>query len=134
MDTIEPIADTDLPWLSIISKAQEVMENSWSPFSGFKVGAAALLQDGRMVTGTNIENGSYGLTLCAECSMVSDNVSNGRSIFVAIAVVGPDGEHCVPCGRCRAIMADHSDEDTLVMTPSGPVRLLGELLPYPFSY
>lgn len=140
------IGNTTVTWKTVRDAASEVLLNSWSPYSKFRVGAASLLQDGRIVAGTNIENASYGLTLCGECSMLGANISGGRSLMVGIVVVGLgdmplDGgevenpEDAVPfiigpCGRCRHIMAEHSDEDTLILSSDGPKKLIGDVLPY----
>jgi len=137
---------TPVVWDQLLFEARRVAELSYSPYSNFKVGAAGLLQDGRVVSGTNVENGSYGVTLCAECSMTSANISGGRSLFVAIVIVGkgtmPIGGEVEastedelapiigPCGRCRQVMAEQSDENTVLLSNSGPRKLIGDVLPY----
>jgi cytidine deaminase len=121
-------------WTEIIKASQEVMENAYCPYSNYKVGAAGLLEDGRIVTGCNVENMSFGLTTCAENGMISENVKGGRELFVAISIVKSDGSPTPPCGRCRQVMAEHSNEATLIMTPEGPKGLLATFLPWPFFY
>lgn len=107
------IGDTNVPWSAVRAAASEVLLNSWSPYSNFRVGAAALLQDGRIGAGTNIENASYGLTFCGEISMIGANVSGGR---------------------CRHVMAEHSDENTKILSSVGPKKLIGDVLPYYGSF
>jgi cytidine deaminase len=144
------IGNTNVPWSEVRAAASEVLLNSWSPYSNFRVGAAALLQDGRIVAGTNIENASYGLTFCGEISMIGANVSGGRSPLVGVVVVGLgamplDGEEVEnpetsvpfiigPCGRCRHVMAEHSDENTEILSSTGPKKLIGDVLPYYGSF
>lgn len=143
-----PVApNTEITWETLKSAAAEVLFNSYSPYSNFRVGAAGLLEDGRIVTGTNVENASYGMTLCAECSMLSANVSAGRSLFVAIVILGlgkdplesatvePNSGDDVPfiigpCGRCRQILAECSSDFTVILSSDGPKRLIGDILPY----
>ncbi len=146
METHGTIDGTAVTWEILLAEARRVAEFSYSPYSNFKVGAAGVLQDGRIVTGTLVENGSYGVTLCAECSMTSANISGGRSLFVAMVIVGkgtmPIGGSVEaasedelapiigPCGRCRQVMAEHSDENTVLLSNSGPKKLIGDVLPY----
>ena len=92
------------------------------------------MTNGRLVSGTNVESDSYGIALCAECSMTSQNIGGGRSTYVAIVIVGPDGEPVPPCGRCRCLMAEHSDEETVILTQRGPKKLLGDIYPYASGY
>lgn len=125
---------TFIDWQPIIAESQRIKEFSYSPYSHYTVGAAGLLRNGKIVSGTNVESASYGLTLCAECSMTSQNIGAGRSTFVAISIVGPQNTPTVPCGRCRQVMAEHSDEETLLMTPDGPKLLIKDFLPYPLNY
>ena len=104
------------------------------PYSGLHVGAAGLCDDGRVVSGCNVENASYGLTLCAECSLVSALVSGGPSRLVAVSVVGGDGQPMSPCGRCRQLLMEHGGPELLV--DGGPTlepRRLRDLLPGAFD-
>lgn len=105
---------------------------AYAPYSGVHVGAAALVDDGRIVTGANVENASYGLTLCAECSIASALVSSGGGRLVALAVVGGDGEYLAPCGRCRQVLFEHGGPELLVETDHGVVTL-DTLLPGAFG-
>ena len=95
-------------WDELFAAAREVRHRAYAPYSHFPVGAAGLVDDGRLVTGCNVENASYGLSLCAECSMVSSLHGSGGGRLVAVACVGPDGEPVTPCGRCRQILSEHA--------------------------
>ena len=111
--------------------------NAYRPYSGLGVGAAALASEPggdecRIVTGCNVENASYGLTLCAECSLVSDLHRTGGGRLLELVVVGHDGDPLSPCGRCRQLLHEHGGPDLVVHTARGPVRL-GELLPDAFG-
>jgi cytidine deaminase len=108
------------------------MKRAYAPYSKFPVGVAALADDGRIVTGCNVENASYGLGLCAECGLVSNLVLNGRSIIRAIYCVDAHGNALSPCGRCRQLLWEHSTPDTKFMTPDGPAPL-STLLPWAFG-
>jgi cytidine deaminase len=119
-------------WKRLRDKAIEVMSNAYAPYSGFRVGAAALVDDHRIVTGCNVENVSYGLALCAECAVVCVLHSGGGGRLVALSCVGPDGELLMPCGRCRQVLLEHGGPDLLIDHPLGP-RPVGELLPDAFG-
>ncbi|OYV58349.1 MAG: cytidine deaminase, partial [Actinobacteria bacterium 21-73-9] len=109
-------------------------ERSYAPYSAVRVGACGLAEDGRVVTGSNVENASYGLTLCAECSLVSDLVRTGGGRLVALSVVAGDGEPLAPCGRCRQLLFEHGGRDLLVDGGEGaPPRALAALLPDAFG-
>src|SRR5215211_6583064 len=99
-------------------------------YSGFRVGAAGLVDDGRVVVGCNVENASYGLTLCAECGLVSALHAGGGGRLVAFACVDGAGAVLLPCGRCRQLLWEHGGADLLVDTATGPVRM-ADLLPRP---
>src|SRR5699024_5184110 len=101
-------------------------------YSRFPVGAAALVDDGRIVVGCNVENASYGLTLCAECGLIADLHATGGGQLRALACVDGDGHPLVPCGRCRQLLWEHGGGDLLVATPGG-IRPLSELLPEAFG-
>src|SRR4051794_41316095 len=90
------------------------MTHAYAPYSNFPVGVAGLVDDGRLVTGCNVENASYGLGLCAECGMVSDLARTGGGRLVAVACVGGDGEALVPCGRCRQLLWEHGGASVLL--------------------
>lgn len=119
-------------WVRLREAAQAVAAHAYTPYSGFCVGAAGLADDGRMVTGCNVENASYGLTTCAENGMVSALVSSGGGRLVAVAVRVADGRPVMPCGRCRQVLWEHGGADCLV-DGDGTVRPLGELLPGAFD-
>ncbi|MGP3985465.1 cytidine deaminase [Streptomyces sp. 3N207] len=115
-------------WEALRERARAAMARAYAPYSGFPVGAAALVDDGRTVTGCNVENASYGVGLCAECGLVSELFATGGGRLVAFACVGgADGRVVAPCGRCRQLLWEHGGGALLVEAPSG-VRPLSELL------
>src|SRR5579862_3107715 len=100
----------EIDWNALREAAREAMTHAYAPYSGFPVGAAALVDgaDGRrIVSGCNVENASYGVTLCAECGLVSDLVRTGGGRLVAVACVDADGRPLQPCGRCRQLLWEH---------------------------
>lgn len=107
-------------------------QRSYAPYSGVHVGAAGRCEDGTVVVGCNVENASYGLTLCAECALVTDMVAGGRSRLVDISVVAADGRPLAPCGRCRQVLFEFGGSDLRVDGAAGIVTL-GELLPWAFG-
>lgn len=125
----------------LVQKAIEVRENSYSPFSSFSVGAALLCSDGEIIVGTNVENSSYGGTICAERSAFCAAVSGGKRDFDAIAIVGgkrgePISENCAPCGICRQFMNEFCGADFIVLLSDGESiteKTLGDLLPNSFK-
>lgn len=123
---------TSIDWAELRVQAQEACAKAYAPYSNFPVGAAAVASDGRIVTGSNIENASYGLTLCAECSLVSDLIRTGGGRLIAVAVVSGSGEPCTPCGRCRQLLFEHGGPQCLV-DGDGVVRTVDELLPGGFG-
>jgi cytidine deaminase len=124
--------DGAVDWASLTEAAREAMSHAYAPYSGFPVGAAGLVDDGRVVTGCNVENVSYGLGLCAECGMVSALHATGGGRLLAVACVGPDREALMPCGRCRQLLYEHGGSEVLVDTARGPVPL-SRLLPDAFG-
>lgn len=122
----------DLDWNLLRDKAIEVSAHAYAPYSGFPVGAAALADDGRVVTGCNVDNVSYGLGLCAECAVVCALHSGGGGRLLALSCVGPDGEVLMPCGRCRQVLLEHGGPELLIDHRNGP-RPLHELLPDAFG-
>ncbi|NOR01983.1 cytidine deaminase [Mycolicibacterium fortuitum] len=122
----------DLDWNLLRDKAIEVSVHAYAPYSGFPVGAAALADDGRVVTGCNVENVSYGLGLCAECAVVCALHSGGGGRLLALSCVGPDGDVLMPCGRCRQVLLEHGGPELLIDHRNGP-RPLHELLPDAFG-
>jgi cytidine deaminase len=128
----------EIDWDRLRAAARAAMEHAYVPYSRFPVGAAALVSDGRVITGCNVENASYGLTLCAECSLVSalyghdHSIAGARPLLVAVAIVKGDGEPVMPCGRCRQLLWEHGGPNLLVETVSG-VRPMSEVLPDAFG-
>ena len=123
----------------LIQKSIEAMELSYSPYSNFKVGAAILLKDGNIILGANIENASYGLTMCAERNTVFKTILSGYKVedMVAMALCADADEVPYPCGACRQVMAELLNSNTPVYLTNvkGDVKetTVGELLPYSFS-
>ncbi|RIK17529.1 MAG: cytidine deaminase [Acidobacteria bacterium] len=122
----------EVDWDALRRSAVQVMRRAYVPYSRFPVGAAALVDDGRVVSGCNIENASYGLTLCAECGMVSDLVAGGGGRLVAVVCVGGDEQLLMPCGRCRQLIWEHGGAECLLQTPRG-VLPMDEVLPQAFG-
>ena len=121
----------------LLQKAREVQKNSYSPYSHFAVGVALLTKSGRVYLGTNIENASYGLSLCAERVAIFKAVSEGEKEFLKIAVICPASEGiCRPCGSCLQVMQEFAPELTVIMANAKgeqETRTLRELFPYPFG-
>jgi cytidine deaminase len=122
----------DVDWPLLRQAAVDVKDRAYAPYSNYRVGAAGLVDDGRVVSGCNVENASYGVGLCAECGLASDLVATGGGRLVAVAIVDGDGNPLVPCGRCRQVLWEHGGADCLVETPEG-VRPLSSLLPQAFG-
>lgn len=121
-----------IDWAVLHAAAVDVMQRAYAPYSRFKVGVAAYVDDGRIVTGCNVENAAYGVGLCAECGLVSSLHATGGGRLVAIACVDQHGDALMPCGRCRQLLYEHGGETAVIMTPEG-VRTLVEILPQPFG-
>jgi cytidine deaminase len=122
----------DIDWLALRAAAAAVAPHAHAPYSGLTVGAAGVDAGGTMVTGCNVENASYGLTLCAECGLVSAQRAAGAGALVAVSVVAGDGAPLVPCGRCRQLLLEAGGPDLLLDSEAGPQRL-GDLLPDAFT-
>jgi cytidine deaminase len=122
----------DVDWKLLRDKAIEVSARAHAPYSGFPVGAAALVDDGRIVVGCNVENVSYGLGLCAECAVACALHSGGGGRLLALTCVDGSGRLLMPCGRCRQVLLEHGGPELLIAHPSGP-RPLGDLLPDAFG-
>jgi cytidine deaminase len=123
---------TGIDWKMLRHKATEAATKAYAPYSGLSVGAAALVDDHRMVAGCNVENVSYGLGLCAECAVVCALHSGGGGRLIALSCVAADGELLMPCGRCRQVLLEHGGRQMLIDHPMGP-KPLGELLPDAFG-
>jgi cytidine deaminase len=124
-----------IDWPGLRAAATAAAERAYAPYSGLRVGAAGLAADGHVVIGCNVENASYGLTLCAECGLVSALHASGASgpgPLRAVAVVAGDGQPLLPCGRCRQLLLEAGGGDLLVDTAEGPVELK-VLLPAAFT-
>ena len=122
----------DIDWEALHAEAKHIMSLAYAPYSKFPVGVAGLVDDGRIITGCNVENASYGLTLCAECGMVSELISTGGGKLVAVVCVDGEGNFLAPCGRCRQLLFEHGGPNCLLMTPAGAVTL-AEILPWAFG-
>ena len=125
-------APQSVDWDRLRAAARDASQHAYAPYSAFPVGAAALVDDGRVVTGCNVENASYGLGLCAECGLVSALHGSGGGRLVALACVDGSGSVLMPCGRCRQLLREHGGGECLVDTPLG-ILPLGELLPQAFG-
>ena len=119
-------------WATLRAAAVRAMRQAYAPYSRFPVGAAALVDDGRVVVGCNVENASYGLGLCAECGLVSALRAGGPGRLVAVVCVGPDAEPVMPCGRCRQLLWENGGPSMLLETPHG-VLPMTQILPDAFG-
>ena len=121
-----------IDWQLLRNEALAAMKKAYVPYSKFPVGVAALVDDGRIVTGCNVENASYGLTLCAECGLVSSLAATGGGRLIAFACVDISGNPLMPCGRCRQLLQEHGGSKLQVMTDEG-VKTLNDLLSWAFG-
>lgn len=121
-------AAPEVDWAALRAAAIEVSERAYVPYSHYPVGAAAVVDDGRVLAATNVENASYGLSTCAELGVAVQLHATGGGRLVAIAVVDADGRPLVPCGRCRQVLMEHGGPELLV-----DGRPLAELLPDAFG-
>jgi len=122
----------EIDWASLRAVAQDAMRKAYAPYSEFPVGVAAVVDDGRVVSGCNVENASYGVGLCAECSLVSNLTMTGGGKLVAFTCVDGKGEVLMPCGRCRQLLYEHSADGMLLETESG-IKTIDEVLPDAFG-
>ncbi|MGP9693915.1 cytidine deaminase [Brachybacterium sp. AOP25-B2-12] len=116
----------------LLDVATSFAARAYAPYSRYRVGAAALVDDGRVVGGCNVENAGYGVTLCAECGLVSDLVAGGGGRLTHFVCVDGDGGVIMPCGRCRQLLSEHAAPELVVLTPRGPARM-DEVLPQAFG-
>ncbi|MCG8654599.1 MULTISPECIES: cytidine deaminase [unclassified Yimella] len=123
---------SDIDWEVLHRKAIEAMRRAYAPYSNFPVGVAGLVDDGRIVSGCNVENASYGVGLCAECGMVSELARTGGGRLTAVYCVGGDESALMPCGRCRQLLWEHGGPACLLQTPLG-VKPMSEVLPQAFG-
>jgi cytidine deaminase len=119
-------------WEALRDRAVEAMGRAYAPYSKFPVGVAGLVDDGRIVSGCNVENAAYGVALCAECGMVSQLHLGGGGRLVAVSCVNGSGDPLMPCGRCRQLLWENGGPGCQVMTSSGP-RTMTEVLPDAFG-
>lgn len=126
-----------MEWEQLVMKALEVKNNAYSPYSGFKVGAAVLTSTGKVYTGCNVENASYGAAICAERAAVVKAVSDGETDIAGIAIASDSGDYTFPCGICRQVMAEFLNEEALVICSNKlgdfKVYKFKELLPNAFT-
>ena len=121
-----------IDWELLRREAIVAMKKSYSPYSKFPVGVAGLVSDGRIVSGCNVENASYGLTLFAECSMISNLAMTGGGRILAVVCVDQHGELLSPCGRCRQLLFEHGGRELQLLTPDGP-QTMSVILPWGFG-
>jgi cytidine deaminase len=127
---VAPLVPID--WNVLRASAVEAMQRAYAPYSGFPVGVAGLVDDGRIVSGCNVENAAYGVALCAECGMVSQLQLTGGGRLVAVSCVNGNGDPLMPCGRCRQLLWEHGGAGCQVMTAAG-ARTMAEVLPDAFG-
>jgi cytidine deaminase len=123
---------TEVDWAGLQDAATAVMHRAYAPYSRFPVGAAGLVDDGRVVVGCNVENAGYGVALCAECGMVSSLHATGGGRLVAVVCVDGDGDPIMPCGRCRQLLWENGGAPCLVLTADGPLPMT-DVLPMAFG-
>jgi len=124
--------DAAFDWDALTARATEAMSHAYAPYSNFSVGAAALVDDGRVVLGCNVENAAYGVALCAECGLVSQLHLTGGGRLTHFVCVNGAGEVIMPCGRCRQLLWENGGPALQLMTVSG-VRGMDEVLPDAFG-
>jgi cytidine deaminase len=129
---VDDRGDGGFDWAGLQARAVEAMGHAYAPYSRFPVGAAALVDDGRVVVGCNVENAAYGVGLCAECGLVSALHASGGGRLTHFVCVNGAGEVIMPCGRCRQLLFEHGGPDLQLMTVSG-VRPMTEVLPDAFG-
>ena len=117
----------EINWEQLHDEAKLIMKKAYAPYSKFPVGVAALVSDGRIISGCNVENASYGLGLCAECGLVSNLIASGGGRLIAAVCVDADGNFLSPCGRCRQLLFEHGGNELLFMTPLAALNVLSDL-------
>ncbi|WGL51708.1 cytidine deaminase [Nocardioides sp. BP30] len=131
MSSSEATAATQL-WATLRAAAESAAEHAYAPYSGFSVGAAALVEDGRIVSGCNVENAAYGVTLCAECGLVSQLHLTGGGRLTHFVCVNGERELIMPCGRCRQLLHENGGPSLVLLTPRGE-RTMTDVLPDAFG-
>jgi cytidine deaminase len=122
----------DFDWEALRTQAVAAMRHAYAPYSGYSVGVAGRVDDGRVVVGCNVENAAYGVALCAECGMVSQLHITGGGRLTHVVCVNGDGAVIMPCGRCRQLLSENGGADLLLWTVSG-VKRMDEVLPDAFG-
>ncbi|MFC9857395.1 MULTISPECIES: cytidine deaminase [unclassified Streptomyces] len=131
-DAAAPVEAPPVDWAALRTAAREAMSRAYAPYSGYSVGVAALVDDGRTIVGCNVENASYGLSLCAECGLVSRLHATGGGRLTHFTCVDGTGAILVPCGRCRQLLYEFGGPELVLETPDG-LRTLDEMLPQAFG-
>jgi len=126
------VAARDFDWEDLRAHAREMTTKSYVPYSKYPVGAAGVTTDGRLVRGCNVENAGYGVTLCAECGLISELVATGGGRLAAFTCVNGVGEVIMPCGRCRQLLWEHGGAQLVIETPAG-FRMMDDILPQAFG-
>jgi cytidine deaminase len=121
-----------MDWSELKAQAVAVAQRAYAPYSRFPVGAAAMVDDGRVVVGCNVENAAYGVVLCAECGVVSQLHATGGGRLTHCVCVNGLAEVIMPCGRCRQLLFEHGGNELVLMTPEGE-RTMDQVLPQPFG-
>jgi len=121
-----------IDWDALRAAAHEITRNAYVPYSHYPVGAAALTDTGEIIVGCNVENAAYGVTLCAECAIISALITGGGGRLVAFTCTNAHGEVIMPCGRCRQLLWEHGGPELLVETVSG-IKPMTEVLPEGFG-
>lgn len=126
------MSERDVDWDSLQTMAAEAMRHAYAPYSNFPVGVAGIVDDGRVVTGCNVENASYGVGLCAECAMVSHLHLTGGGRLTHVVCVNGAGDLLMPCGRCRQLLMEHGGPTMVLLTGEG-LRTMDQVLPQAFG-
>ena len=129
-DSVSPMATPSIDWDALRATARDAQSHAYAPYSNFRVGAAALVDDGRIIAGCNVENASYGMTLCAECAMIGALHMGGGGRLIAVVCFGND-DAVTPCGRCRQLLWEHGGPN-LLLEVNGEPRPMSEMLPVAF--
>ena len=124
--------DVDFDWEALRREAVRAAERAYAPYSGYRVGAAARVEEGRLVTGCNVENAAYGVTLCAECGLIGQLHLTGGGRLTHFVCVNGEGTVIMPCGRCRQLLWENGGAALQVWTVSG-VKPMTEVLPDAFG-
>ena len=122
----------EINWEQLRQVAAKASEKAYAPYSNYPVGAAAMTDSGQIISGANVENASYGLTLCAECSLVSELFAKGGGKLVAFCCVDQEGAVIMPCGRCRQLLSEHAATGMMLETISG-IKSIEEVIPDAFG-